>query len=340
MHSRDYRSVKQLADKRVVVVGSGNSACDIVVDATSVAQRDLSKLPPRHLLRAEIHVRPADRWDRQFLREAAPAAGGLRNRLYTHWHQLMVGTNARYGLPEPEHRIMDTHPTMNTVLPQLAAHGRIGVKPDITEFAGAWSASPTAARSRLIFSSTPPATRSRIPFLDNDLLLDADKRPLPILPRLPSAIRRSLRRGPDPGQWQHLAYRGRPVEARRQLLIASPRATSAPAGSAPLKLKARKLGGRHLRQERAASPGNQLLRLSARSAAAASRLRPDGHCRLQALAAGLSPPGLATGEGDGADVVTLRAHGLALNLADGAGRLAEGLWLRPPAFSFGSGSGT
>jgi cation diffusion facilitator CzcD-associated flavoprotein CzcO len=39
LHSRDYRSVKQLADKRVVVVGSGNSGCDIVVDATSVARR-------------------------------------------------------------------------------------------------------------------------------------------------------------------------------------------------------------------------------------------------------------------------------------------------------------
>ena len=38
MHSRDYRSVKQLIDKVVVVVGAGNSACDIVVDATSVAR--------------------------------------------------------------------------------------------------------------------------------------------------------------------------------------------------------------------------------------------------------------------------------------------------------------
>ena len=36
MHSRNYHSVRQLADKRVVVVGSGNSGCDIVVDATSV----------------------------------------------------------------------------------------------------------------------------------------------------------------------------------------------------------------------------------------------------------------------------------------------------------------
>ena len=31
---------------------------------------------------------------------------------------------------------MDTHPTMNTVLPQLAAHGRIGIKPEITELKG------------------------------------------------------------------------------------------------------------------------------------------------------------------------------------------------------------
>ena len=44
MHSRDYRSVKQLMDKVVVVVGAGNSACDIVVDATSVA-RGSSRMP-------------------------------------------------------------------------------------------------------------------------------------------------------------------------------------------------------------------------------------------------------------------------------------------------------
>lgn len=37
--------------------------------------------------------------------EKIPLPPGLRNRLYTHWHRLMVGKNERYGLPEPEHRI-------------------------------------------------------------------------------------------------------------------------------------------------------------------------------------------------------------------------------------------
>ena len=61
--------------------------------------------------------------------EKIPMPRRLRNVLYTHWHRIMVGKNERYGLPEPEHRIMDTHPTMNTVLPQLYGHGRIAPSP-------------------------------------------------------------------------------------------------------------------------------------------------------------------------------------------------------------------
>ena len=158
IHSRDYRSVKQLADKRVVVVGSGNSGCDIVVDATSVARKVyLSTRRGTYFVPKFMFGRPMDGIIN--FCEKFPMPRGLRNRLYTHWHRLMVGKNERYGLPEPEHRIMDTHPTMTTVLPQLFGHGRIGVKPDITEFAGTKCASAKGAKSRPTSSCSPPATR-------------------------------------------------------------------------------------------------------------------------------------------------------------------------------------
>lgn len=176
MHSRDYRSVKQLADKRVVVVGAGNSACDIVVDATSVARtvyqsmRRGTYFVPKFML-----GRPTDGIVN--FCEKLPMPRGFRNRLYTLWHKLMVGSNARYGLPEPEHRIMDTHPTMNTVLPQLVAHGRIGIKPDITEFKGRtvrFSDGSEVEADLLVYAT---GYEISLPLIDNDLIFDADRRP-------------------------------------------------------------------------------------------------------------------------------------------------------------------
>jgi len=177
MHSRDYRSVKQLADKRVVVVGSGNSGCDIAVDATSVARRVyLSMRRGTYFVPKFMFGRPMDGIIN--FCEKFPMPRGLRNRLYTHWHRLMVGKNKRYGLPEPEHRIMDTHPTMTTVLPQLVGHGRIGVKPDITEFAGnkvRFGEGSEVEADLVVFAT---GYEIAIPFLDNSLLFGPDKRPL------------------------------------------------------------------------------------------------------------------------------------------------------------------
>ena len=175
MHSRDYRSVKQLIDKVVVVVGAGNSACDIVVDATSVARavyqsmRRGTYFVPKFML-----GRPTDGIVN--FCEKMPMPRGLRNVMYTLWHKLMVGSNARYGLPEPEHRIMDTHPTMNTVLPQLAAHGRIGIKPEITELKGrkVCFADGTEVEADLLVYAT--GYEIALPLIDNDLVFDADGR--------------------------------------------------------------------------------------------------------------------------------------------------------------------
>jgi cation diffusion facilitator CzcD-associated flavoprotein CzcO len=175
MHSRDYRSVKQLADKRVVVVGAGNSACDIVVDATAVARSvDQSMRRGTYFVPKFMLGRPTDGIVN--FCEKMPMPRWLRNRIYTLWHKLMVGSNVRYGLPEPEHRIMDTHPTMNTVLPQLVAHGRIGVKPDIAEFEGRTVRfiDGSEVEADLVVYAT--GYQISLPFIDNDLILGPDGR--------------------------------------------------------------------------------------------------------------------------------------------------------------------
>ena len=271
MHSRDYRSVKQLIDKVVVVVGAGNSACDIVVDATSVARavyqsmRRGTYFVPKFML-----GRPTDGIVN--FCEKMPMPRCLRNIIYTIWHKLMVGSNARYGLPEPEHRIMDTHPTMNTVLPQLAAHGRIGIKPEITELKGrkVCFADGTEVEADLLVYAT--GYEIALPLIDNNLVFDADGRSTPLCQCLPSRARRFLRRRADPGQWQHLAARRRSIEARRELPHRRQRRTRA-RGLVP-RLEGSRARSRFadlLREERAAPARGQLLRLSPAGPAAAAR---------------------------------------------------------------------
>jgi hypothetical protein len=159
------------------VVGTGNSGCDIVVDATSVAKSI------HHSMRRGTYFVPKFMFGRPTdgivnFSEKLPMPRWLRNRLYTLLHRIMVGSNARYGLPEPEHRIMDTHPTMNTVLPQLVAHGRIGVKPEITEFAGriVRFADGSEVEADLVVYAT--GYEAQIPFIDNQLIFGADGRPV------------------------------------------------------------------------------------------------------------------------------------------------------------------
>jgi cation diffusion facilitator CzcD-associated flavoprotein CzcO len=176
MHSRDYRQVKELTDKRVVVVGSGNSGSDIVVDATSVAQRIyLSMRRGTYFVPKFMFGCPTDGFMSVF--ERIPMPHGMRNRLYTHWHRLFVGRSSNYGLPEPEHRIMDTHPTMSTSLPQLVAHGRIDVRPEVVEFKGdkVRFADGSEVEADLVVFATGYETL--VPFLDADLLFDSEQRP-------------------------------------------------------------------------------------------------------------------------------------------------------------------
>jgi len=72
---------------------------------------------------------------------------------------------------------MDTHPTMNTVLPQLAAHGRIGIKPDITELKGRivrFSDGSEVEADLLVYAT---GYEIAVPIIDNDLIFDANGRP-------------------------------------------------------------------------------------------------------------------------------------------------------------------
>ncbi|HEY2460359.1 MAG TPA: NAD(P)-binding domain-containing protein [Candidatus Acidoferrum sp.] len=131
IHSKDYRNPSQVAGKRVLVVGGGNSACDIAAEAARVGKSASISLRrgywflPKTLLgipSAELMKPYAPVWLQRFFLKLLM--------------RISIGKFEDYGLPRPNHRIFEAHPTINSELLYYVKHGRIRPRPDIARFEG------------------------------------------------------------------------------------------------------------------------------------------------------------------------------------------------------------
>jgi cation diffusion facilitator CzcD-associated flavoprotein CzcO len=160
LHARQYKSAEQLRGRRVLVVGAGNSGCDIAVEAAQHAEAAfLSLRRGYHFLPKFLLGAPVDGGNAFLHRWHAPL--WLR-RWITGWLvHIAQGPLERYGLPAPDHALFETHPIVNSQLLYWLGHGKIGVRPDVQELAG--------DRVRFIdgreeiWSSMRPATSSASP---------------------------------------------------------------------------------------------------------------------------------------------------------------------------------
>lgn len=135
LHSRHYRTPEIFADKRVLIVGAGNSACDIALDAVPGASRVfLSVRRSCYFLAKFSFGKPGD--------VALNLMGRLRFPMWL--RRLLVGLSAfstngrpeRLGLPTPDHKLLDAQSTVNSLVPYKILHGDIVVKPNIESLDG------------------------------------------------------------------------------------------------------------------------------------------------------------------------------------------------------------
>ncbi len=159
------RTPSQLAGRRVVVVGMGNSAMDIAVDAsyhalstTLVARRGVHVVPKYILGRPlDAGVRPS----------RVPFTWLLRGMQVV--TRLTVGPMDRYGLPRPDHRLGQAHPTVSSRILDRLAHGAIAVKPEIAELDGRARALRRRQRERADLIVYCTGYKITFPFLDEQL---------------------------------------------------------------------------------------------------------------------------------------------------------------------------
>jgi thioredoxin reductase len=132
MHAHHYKSKRELAGKNVVVVGMGNSAMDIAVESSEVADRTfLSARRGAYVVPKFMFGKPLDQ-----IITSARLPWSVRRRIAEGLHKLVVGDMERYGLPKPDHRLLDAHPTISGRILDRLLHGAITPKPNIERLEG------------------------------------------------------------------------------------------------------------------------------------------------------------------------------------------------------------
>ena len=130
-HSIAYKTPGILEGKRVLVVGAGNTGCDIAVEAGRVgAFAALSMRRGYHYVPKYLFGRPID--------IAVPLPLSLRRRrpIDRLLLRLAVGDPSRLGIPKPDHRLYERIPIVSSELLYSLGHGRIVVRPEIARLDG------------------------------------------------------------------------------------------------------------------------------------------------------------------------------------------------------------
>jgi len=135
LHACEYRTNADFEGKVVLVVGGGNSGCDIAVDAAQTARKVV------HSTRRGYHYMPkfiAGKPTQEWLMEQAQHFSSSDD-YWEHVRQtfkLAGFDGADFGLEQPDHHISEAHPIMNSNILYAIGHGDVFPKPDIVEFDG------------------------------------------------------------------------------------------------------------------------------------------------------------------------------------------------------------
>ncbi|GAC1033421.1 NAD(P)-binding domain-containing protein [Pseudomonas sp. No.21] len=132
LHSADYRSPALFEGKRVLVIGCGNSACDIAVDAVHRARSvDISVRRGYYFLPKFLLGRPIDTFG-----GAVKLPRPLKQRIDGALIRALIGKPSDYGLPDPDYRLYESHPVVNSLVLHHLGHGDIRARPDLASVEG------------------------------------------------------------------------------------------------------------------------------------------------------------------------------------------------------------
>jgi thioredoxin reductase len=190
IHAHHYREADVLRGKRVLVLGLGNSATDIAVESSRIADKTfLAVRRGAYVIPKYMNGKPIDE-------TATPLISRLPLSVQRFFAmkglEIAAGDMTTYGLPKPDHKLFEAHPTVSSELLPRLGHGDIAVKPNIDRFGGGRSirfVDGSEEEIDLVVYCT--GYKMTFPFFDPKILAAPDNR-LPLYRRVVSVERPDL----------------------------------------------------------------------------------------------------------------------------------------------------
>ena len=133
LHSHQFKKAAPFQNKKVLVIGGGNSACDVAVETSRISKKtSISWRRGYRILPKFIMGKPSD----VFASSMTFLPVWLRNIFAGIMIRFATGSNKMYGLQEVKHKFGETHPTVNSELLYKIRHGKVHPKVDIERFEG------------------------------------------------------------------------------------------------------------------------------------------------------------------------------------------------------------
>jgi dimethylaniline monooxygenase (N-oxide forming) len=172
MHAHSYIDNDIFKDGRALVLGIGNSAVDIAVEASYVAERTfLAARRGAWIVPKYLFGRPTDQ-----LPQDPRVPFRIRQRVMHNLIRLNAGDPAKYGLPEPDHKFGEAHPTVSGRLLDRIQHGAITPKPNIARLDGDAVEFADGTRERVDVIVYCTGYKITFPFFDEDFISAPDNR--------------------------------------------------------------------------------------------------------------------------------------------------------------------
>ena len=167
LHAHDYKTAEPFRGSKVLVVGGGNTACDIAVETSRISEKtDISMRRGQYIIPKFIYGMPVDVAYHRLRRLPKP----LRQWAMKQALRVAIGRFKKYKLQEPECGVMEMHPTLNSDILNLIRHGKIHPRRGIQDASGdtiTFTDGKTGEYDTIVWAT---GYRISYPFLDSGIL--------------------------------------------------------------------------------------------------------------------------------------------------------------------------
>lgn len=165
-HSKEYKTADVFTGKRVLIIGAGNSGCDIAIDAIHRATKvSMSMRRGYHFVPKYVFGKPADTLGGLF--QLPPY---LKQKIDKRMLKWFTGDPQRVGFPEPDHKLYEAHPIVNSLVLYYAGHGDLDVKKDIDHFDGKTVHFIDGSKDEYDLILLATGYKLHYPFIDDEML--------------------------------------------------------------------------------------------------------------------------------------------------------------------------